>query len=73
MQSLERELQKPDWRQWIPVYGIHRMKKDDEVGKPIVGGGPESYQHIIITGYSAAILALPVVSGAVILMDYLSK
>ena len=34
-ESLEERLdEKPDWKQWIPVYGIYQIKRDLDEGKP---------------------------------------
>jgi len=35
-ESLEKKLEKPDWKQWLPIYGIYQMKKDVAKGKPII-------------------------------------
>jgi len=35
-ESLEETLDKPDWKQWLPIYGIYQMKRDLNEGKPII-------------------------------------
>ena len=35
-ESLERKLDRPDWKQWLPVYGIYQVKKDIFDNKPTV-------------------------------------
>lgn len=34
MLSLENEVDKPDWKQWLPVYGIYKTLKDNSNNKP---------------------------------------
>jgi len=42
--SLEKKVEKPSRKQWIPIYGIYQILKDAYYGKPIVadilGQGP---------------------------------
>ncbi|MCH7568035.1 MAG: hypothetical protein IIA87_01305 [Nanoarchaeota archaeon] len=33
-ESLERKLDKPDWKQWLPVYGVYQGIRDARNGKP---------------------------------------
>lgn len=35
-QSLKRKLDKPDWKQWLPVYGIYRTIKDVRNDRPSI-------------------------------------
>jgi len=38
-QSLERELEKPDWKQWIPVWGLRELYRANFVeGAPAING-----------------------------------
>ncbi len=30
------EQSKPDWKQWIPFYGIYKITSDDDKGKPTI-------------------------------------
>jgi len=34
--SLEQRSNKPDWKQWLPVYGIHQINKDHSKDKPLI-------------------------------------
>ncbi|MCD4666202.1 hypothetical protein K8R47_00120 [archaeon] len=34
MERLEKKLKKPDWKQWVPVYGIYQIFKDKVNNKP---------------------------------------
>jgi hypothetical protein len=35
-ESLEMELDKPNWKQWLPVYGIYQVNKDLFDDKPTI-------------------------------------
>lgn len=35
-QNLEKELEKPDWKQWIPVYGLSRIYRAEIDGAPSI-------------------------------------
>ncbi len=35
-ETLESKLEKPDWKQWIPVYGWFKMMADIDNDKPII-------------------------------------
>lgn len=34
--SLERKLGKPDWKQWIPFFGIYQLEKDLSKNNPTI-------------------------------------
>jgi len=38
METLEEKIeqQKPDWKQWTPLYGLYQIGKDINAGKPII-------------------------------------
>ncbi len=33
----EDKVGKPDWKQWLPVYGTYQTIKDYNAGKPVLG------------------------------------
>ncbi|MCK4553071.1 hypothetical protein KAT80_02615 [Candidatus Pacearchaeota archaeon] len=35
-ESLERKLESPNWKQWLPVYGIYQVIKDKLGDKPTI-------------------------------------
>ena len=35
METLESKIGKPDWKQWLPVYGHFKLRKDEAAGKPV--------------------------------------
>ncbi|MBI4152613.1 hypothetical protein HY495_02785 [Candidatus Woesearchaeota archaeon] len=35
--DLEEKVEKPDWKQWLPVYGTNQAIKDYNAGKPVLG------------------------------------
>jgi len=35
--NLEQKVGKPDWKQWLPVYGTYQVMKDYNDGRPILG------------------------------------
>jgi hypothetical protein len=36
MDSLEKKLEKPDWKQWLPICGLYRFHLDSKAEKPLV-------------------------------------
>ena len=36
LESLERKLERSDWKQWLPVYGLIQTLKDIHNGKPTI-------------------------------------
>ena len=36
MNDLENKIGKPDWKQYVPVYGIYRAISDDKKGLPSI-------------------------------------
>ncbi len=38
MQNLENKIEEPDWRQWLPIYGLYQLHKDSKAGKLLVMG-----------------------------------
>ncbi len=57
-ESLEMMLEKPNWKQWLPIYGVYQIKKDFFRGKPTIidkgkglsYNGSALYQAISIVG-----------------------
>src|SRR3989338_7423641 len=35
-ESLEHKVEKRDWKQWLPGYGVYQVLKDDDLGKPTI-------------------------------------
>jgi len=35
-ESLESKLDKPDWKQWLPIWGAHQIVKDGMDGRPTI-------------------------------------
>ncbi len=35
-ESLEKKLDKPDWKQWLPIWGVYQIVKDGVNGKPSI-------------------------------------
>ncbi len=56
VESLEKKLEKPDWKQWLPVYGIAQIFKDGAARKPRVIDNEKlfwlstAYQAVAING-----------------------
>ncbi len=46
-----KEGQKPDWKQWLPVYGIYKIRKDSEHAKPVIMDSKGSPRDILIGTY----------------------
>jgi len=43
-QSLEKESEKPDWKQWIPVFGIYKICRANFVEKaPAIDNDPTNH------------------------------
>lgn len=62
--ELEGTLKRPNWKQWLPIYGVHQIKKDYFAGRPTVidkekglsYNGSALYQAIsIVAAYSGAL------------------
>ncbi len=34
--NLETEIEKPDWKQWLPLYGLYKVKVDNREDKPTI-------------------------------------
>jgi len=41
-ESLETRLERPNWKQWLPVYGVYSMIKDGLNNGPFVGDSKTS-------------------------------
>lgn len=55
-ESLEGKL-KPDWKQWIPIYGIYQTEKDFDEGKPVImNRACSSYQALSSIAVSAGVI-----------------
>ena len=50
----------PDWKQWIPVYGIYQSTKDNRNGKPSLYGNMENHS----IRYWGSIIYHSITSGA---------
>lgn len=58
MENLEKKLEKPHWSQWVPLYGIHKIKKDEKDNKPTLFDDEKSalYRmsisyHVLLASY----------------------
>lgn len=49
MESLEGRVQKPDWRQWIPIYGLFPMAKAYEEGKPTIVANSSKLRYFLVS------------------------
>ena len=57
-ETLEEKL-KPDWEQWIPVYGIRQMFKDQREGRPSIIETSKywsEYHSITLTGVISGVI-----------------
>jgi len=63
-QSLDRELEKPDWKQWIPLFGLREIYRanfvenvpainDDSENNPVRYRGAIIYHSITVAGTTA--------------------
>lgn len=57
--SLENKLEeKPDWKQWLPVYGIYELIKDGLNKRPIVNPNSALAKYTWVIYQSASIIYL---------------
>lgn len=52
-ESLERKLGKPDWKQWLPIYGIYQIIKDSHNNKPTMVDERDSAKYWGMTIYQS--------------------
>jgi hypothetical protein len=50
-ESLERKLEEPDWKQWLPVYGLIQTLRDIHNGKPTILENSEFTKGLGFFGY----------------------
>ncbi|MBR9683872.1 hypothetical protein GOV03_05020 [Candidatus Woesearchaeota archaeon] len=63
MENLESEVQKPNWKQWLPLYGVKQILKDDEAGKPLIIGKEEHSVRYCATGLYHSLFVMPLTLG----------
>ena len=51
------ENKNPDWKQWIPVYGIYRVVKDAKEGKPSLADG-KNYPERVSSFYHGIVISV---------------
>ena len=58
-QSLESKLEKPDWKQWIPIFGLYEVSKANIKGAPAINENMIDHPIIYFGGmiYHAMITA----------------
>ena len=59
-EQLERKLEKLDWKEWLPIYGIFQAKKDLFADKPSIIndiGEARYYGHLIYQAASTVAIA----------------
>ena len=63
MKSLERNLEKPDWKQWLPLWGVYQIEKDLSENNPTILD--EEYGSKMLVGAIAvhALYAMAATSG----------
>ena len=54
---------KPDWRQWIPIYGIYKSIKDDSNGKPSLCDSTIKKRFCLGLVYHGAVSIYPILKG----------
>ena len=62
MESLEKRLEKPDWKQWLPFWGIYQIEKDSSNNKPSVLD--EEYGNKMFVGAVAVHMGDILIAGA---------
>ncbi len=61
MEDLEKRLDSPDWKQWIPIYGVFKMEKDLKEGKPTFYPSKNFYMHVGFGAYHYFSLAATII------------
>ncbi|OGJ12638.1 hypothetical protein A3K82_02070 [Candidatus Pacearchaeota archaeon RBG_19FT_COMBO_34_9] len=51
----------PDWKQWVPFYGIYQIMKDEQEGKPSVRDNMKSIQYWGSSIYHGVLTISPIV------------
>ena len=61
--------QKPDWKQWIPIYGIYKTGRDADNGKPsMLDNHP-----LLAVGYHSAITGGVIIGAILVAIPQLEK
>jgi len=54
----------PDWKQWIPIYGVYQIIKDALNDKPsLYGGGTNITKQLVGTVYHGVVTFFPILKG----------
>lgn len=61
--KIMKEYKNPDWKQWLPAYGVYRVIKDNRDGKPSLADINHPIKFAISTLYHAFILGGLITSG----------
>ena len=65
--SLEEKLENPDWKQWIPVFGVREIYRANFIEKaPAINDDPVNHpiRYEVSNWYHAATSAIAVVGAA---------
>jgi len=64
-ESLEKKLDKPDWKQWLPVYGIYQVDKDIKDSRPtLIDIGRGEAIFLVSATYQAVSIAVAIIGTA---------
>ena len=73
LQHSERELERPDWKQWTPIYGIYEIRRANATNRPAINDEESSpityYGGFVYHGVAASALGLAVLHGLAQLVE----
>ena len=75
-ESLEQKVKKPDWKQWLPIYGMYKVEKDFEDHQPTILDGDSAGRIMGTVFYhSLSLVAVTVTTGAGLMyaVEYLAE
>ena len=73
--TLEQRAESPDWKQWIPVYGIYKAIADAKANKPSIAQSFEGDHdaRFYLSAFYHSTTTIGVIIGAIETLDYLTK
>lgn len=73
--TLEQRTESPDWKQWIPVYGMYKAITDARAGKPSIAEdlGGDHTLRFFLSGFYHTITTIGITDGVIETVGYLTK
>lgn len=62
--------EKPDWKQWVPYYGLYKIFRDKKLDKPTIADQDSRFYYVSALEHGIFI-AIPFIAGLVELLNKL--